>query len=84
MGLVNISMVAAGLKLGPVVGQDIRGDYTGIVLQQAEATAQPHAVVNLCGHTHDGGEVQVLENLRVVTGPAENGNPEIQRVIEVA
>src|SRR5580658_1327279 len=25
----------------------------------------------LCGHTHGGGEVQVVENLRVVTGAAD-------------
>ena len=37
----------------------------------------------LCGHTHGGGELQVLENLRVVTGPAEYGKPQIQRVIDV-
>jgi hypothetical protein len=38
----------------------------------------------LCGHTHDGGEVQMRENLRVVTGPAEYGNPKIEQVIDVA
>ncbi len=37
----------------------------------------------LCGHTHGGGEVQVVENLRVVTGPAEYEKPTIQRIIEV-
>jgi 3',5'-cyclic-AMP phosphodiesterase len=37
----------------------------------------------LCGHTHDGGEVSVLENLQVLTGPAEYGKPEIQRIIKV-
>jgi 3',5'-cyclic AMP phosphodiesterase CpdA len=37
----------------------------------------------LCGHTHDGSEVQVLENLRVLTGPAEYGKPVIQQVIDV-
>lgn len=37
----------------------------------------------LCGHTHGGGEVQVLDNLRVVTGTAEYGKPEIQWIIEV-
>lgn len=37
----------------------------------------------LCGHTHGGGELQVLENLRVVTGPAEYGKPRIERVIDV-
>ncbi len=29
------------------------------------------------------GEVQVAENLRVVTGPAEYGGPETEEVIEV-
>ena len=37
----------------------------------------------LCGHTHGGGELAVLDNLQVVTGPAEYGKPEIQRIIEV-
>jgi predicted MPP superfamily phosphohydrolase len=49
-------------------------------------TAQLHPkcqILVLCGHTHGGGEVQVLKNLRVVTGAAEYGKPEIQRVIEV-
>jgi hypothetical protein len=36
-----------------------------------------------CGHTHDGGEVRVAENLRVVTGPAEYGRPKIPQVVEV-
>jgi 3',5'-cyclic-AMP phosphodiesterase len=40
-------------------------------------------ILVLCGHTHGGGEIQVAENLRVVTGPAEYGNPVIQRVIDV-
>jgi hypothetical protein len=31
-----------------------------------------------CGHTH-GGEVQVAENLRVVTGSAEHGRPKFSR-----
>jgi predicted MPP superfamily phosphohydrolase len=37
----------------------------------------------LCGHTHGGGEVQVLENLRVLTGPAEYGKPRIQQLLQV-
>jgi predicted MPP superfamily phosphohydrolase len=44
----------------------------------------PDKLLVLCGHTHGGGELQVLENLRVVTGPAEYGKPVIQRIIEVA
>jgi len=37
----------------------------------------------LCGHTHGGGEVQVLPNLRVLTGEAEYGDPAIQQVLEI-
>lgn len=37
----------------------------------------------LCGHTHGAGECQVLPNLRVVTGGAEYGFPQIQQVLEI-
>ena len=31
-------------------------------------------ILVLCGHTHGGGELQVAENLRVVTGLADSEN----------
>jgi 3',5'-cyclic-AMP phosphodiesterase len=37
----------------------------------------------LCGHTHGGGEIQVLDNLRVLTGEAEYGKLKINGVLEV-
>ena len=37
----------------------------------------------LCGHTHSPGEAQVLPNLLVLTGGAEYGRPEVQRVLTV-
>ena len=37
----------------------------------------------LCGHTHGGGEIQVLDNLRVLTGEARYGQPAIQRILEI-
>lgn len=37
----------------------------------------------LCGHTHGGGELSLLDNLQVLTGPADYGKPEIQRIIEM-
>ncbi len=37
----------------------------------------------LCGHTHSPGEAQVLPNLHVLTGGAEYGRPEVQRVLTV-
>ena len=35
MGLIHELLVAAGLELGPVVGQDIGGNDFGVVFQQA-------------------------------------------------
>jgi len=32
---------------------------------------------------HGGGEIQVLDNLQVLTGEARDGQPTIQRVLEV-
>ena len=37
----------------------------------------------LCGHTHGAGKCQVLPNLKVVTGSAEYGFPQIQQVLEI-
>ena len=55
----------------------------GDVLLEAARSHPRCQFLVLCGHTHGGGEVQVAENLRVVTGPAEYGRPEIQRIVEV-
>ncbi|WP_447975459.1 metallophosphoesterase [Nitrospira sp. Kam-Ns4a] len=40
-------------------------------------------VTVLCGHAHGAGAVQMLPNLLVLTGEAEYGVPQIQRVFEV-
>lgn len=37
----------------------------------------------LCGHTHGGGELQVADNLRVLTGEAEYRKQRISGIIEV-
>jgi 3',5'-cyclic AMP phosphodiesterase CpdA len=47
-----------------------------------EANPQSRLVV-LCGHTHGTGEVQITENLQVLTGGAEYGNPVIQRIFDI-
>ena len=44
VGLVDESLVAAGLKFGPVVGQDIGGNDLGVVLQQAQGATEADAV----------------------------------------
>jgi predicted MPP superfamily phosphohydrolase len=43
----------------------------------------PHRQLTvLCGHTHGRGQVQILDNLRVLTGGAEYGRPEVQQIFE--
>jgi predicted MPP superfamily phosphohydrolase len=37
----------------------------------------------LCGHTHGGGELQVLDNLRVWTGEATYGAPAVQKILRI-
>ena len=55
----------------------------GDVLLEAARSFPDCQVLVLCGHTHGGGEVQVLDNLRVLTGPAEYGKPKVERVLSV-
>jgi len=53
-----------------------------MLLEVAESHPACQILV-LCGHTHGGGEVQVLLNLRVLTGAAEYGHPKIERVFSL-
>ncbi|MEZ4669068.1 MAG: metallophosphoesterase [Anaerolineae bacterium] len=39
-------------------------------------------LIVLCGHSHGRGEVHVMPNLKVLTGGAEYGRPEVQQVFE--
>ncbi len=45
VGLVHVLGIAAGLEFAPVLAQHVRFDHRGVVFQQAQRTAQPHAVV---------------------------------------
>ena len=38
-------------------------------------------MVVLCGHTHGAGSVKILPNLHVITGGAEYGKPQIQKIL---
>jgi predicted phosphohydrolase len=55
----------------------------GEVLLEAMAAHQDREMTVLCGHTHSAGEVRVLPNLRILTGGAEYGRPQLQRVLPV-
>ncbi len=41
-------------------------------------------MIVLCGHTHSSGQCEILPNLKVVTGKAEYGAPQIQQIIDVS
>lgn len=53
----------------------------GEVLLEAMAAHPDRDLTVLCGHCHGAGEAQILPNLRVRTGGAEYGHPELQRVL---
>ena len=55
----------------------------GDVLRGVMAAHPEHELLVLCGHTHSAGEVTVLPNLRVLTGGAAYGQPEVQRVFDL-
>ncbi len=37
----------------------------------------------LCGHTHDGAEVKILDNLAVFAAQAVYGNPKVQKILNL-
>ncbi len=53
-----------------------------VLLEGAEAHPQ-RTIEILCGHTHGAGVAQVLPNLRVITGGAEYGAPQLQPLIAI-
>lgn len=55
----------------------------GDVLWEIMSTHPNHHLTVLCGHTHSAGEVHILNNLHVITGGNEYGDPKIQRVFDV-
>ena len=55
----------------------------GDALAEAMTAHPDRKMTVLCGHTHGGGEVEILPNLRVLTGEAVYGKPTMRRVFEV-
>jgi Icc-related predicted phosphoesterase len=44
----------------------------------------PHSNMTiLCGHTHSSGATKILDNLSVLTGEAEYGQPKLQRILDL-
>ena len=63
----------------PYFASKIVGD---LMVKAMQAHPKSNLLV-LCGHTHGGGELQVADSLRVLTGKARYGKPAIQRVLDV-
>lgn len=55
----------------------------GDVLREEMAKRPDRQMTVYCGHTHNAGTVQILPNLRVVTGAAEYGAPQISDVLTI-
>jgi len=53
----------------------------GEVIEEFMKDRSGHLTV-LCGHTHGSGEIDILPNVRVITGSAEYYKPKISRVFE--
>ena len=72
---------------GKVSGDDFLPYFAcklvGDVLRKVMESKPQSRLLVLCGHTHGGGELQVLDNLHVLTGEARYQNPVVQRVLEV-
>lgn len=55
----------------------------GDVMQKVMQAHPQSDLLVLCGHTHSGGEIKVLDNLRVLTGEAEYGKLLISEMLTV-
>ncbi len=55
----------------------------GEVLREHMQRRPDREMLVLCGHTHGGADVQILENLRVLSGQAEYGKPCVQQVLQL-
>ena len=54
----------------------------GDVMLEAMRERPDQELLVLCGHTHGSGRAEILDNLTVLTGGAEYGEPAIQEVFE--
>ena len=55
----------------------------GEVLKREVAARPDRQLTVLCGHTHGAGAADILPNLRVITGGAEYGRPQVQEPIVI-
>jgi predicted phosphohydrolase len=72
---------------GKISGDDYLPHFSckavGDVLVEMMQAHPDQKMTVLCGHTHSSGEAEILPNLRVRTGAAVYGRPQIQDVLEL-
>jgi 3',5'-cyclic AMP phosphodiesterase CpdA len=56
----------------------------GEVLREVMAARPERNLIVVCGHTHGAGSVDILPNLRVLTGGADYGAPQLQPELVVS
>jgi len=55
----------------------------GDALRRVMDSCQQSRLLVLCGHTHWKGQVEITDNITVLTGEAEYGQPVIQQVLDI-
>ncbi len=53
----------------------------GEVLREMAKRWPDRRITVLCGHTHGGGTAKILDNLEIITGEANYGRPQVQRLL---
>lgn len=53
----------------------------GVVIEKVMKEHPDHSLLVLCGHSHWGQDINILPNLRVVTGHSELGIPNVQCIV---
>ena len=55
----------------------------GDTIREIAPSYPKNNILVLCGHAHHGADVQMMENVRVVTGASKTGAPHIQGLIQL-
>ncbi len=70
--------ISMGVSADPNWTPHFVGQLTGKHLEEIMRKHPNKKLLILCGHSHWGNDIQILPNLRVVTGHSDLGNPYVQ------
>ncbi len=72
-----------GKQSGPYWLPFFASEATGNVLMEVMGSRPEKQMTVLCGHTHGEGVVDILPNLKVITGKARYRKPDINRIFDL-